>query len=589
MRNKLNLAVKVTEMSTIHNKKVNDEDQDVEWMETSEEREFFNENQSPFSHSNPATGEMSVEEQKRLAKLESSASSNPLPEQYYIDPDRPVSVERPVSDNPGLKAGFVVTAVGGFMGVLTLIWFGFLAPRTATRQTTANPQESPSPRIVEDEAAELRGRLAFQDQQQALQEETPTPRSTPTPTPTPTAKATPTAVSPPETIDPPLPQRVSSPPPSPVQQPEASPPPEAVDPFERWSQLAALGQQRATLETPVEAASSTTEQPTLTTPIEQLTQTTVEQPTLTPVADDAQPSTRTQPDIDNQPIAPTVPTATSRPSLIPQLTPPAYIASTQLSSVLIGSTATISEDGLSPGARGILTRTPVSQSMTGVLAPKEVALGTTAQARVVMPMIWDTSGRNTEGMQRFAIELTEDMKATDDSIALPKGTIFVAETSDVSEGNNLVSASAIAVIYPNDAGEVRQATIPFGSILVRGEDGEALVAESLSDPGSDIAKQDLLVGLLSSLGRIGEIFNQPDIQTRTSSSEDDFDQTTISRSREPQIWAAALEGFFRTTADRLSERSDRAIEELLNRPNVVVLPEGTEVSIVVNSFFRVAR
>jgi hypothetical protein len=494
-----------------------------------------------------------------------------------------------VSDNPGLKAGFVVTAVGGLMGVLTLIWFGFLAPKTTTRQTTANPQETPSPRIVEDEAAELRGRLAFQDQQQALQEETPTPRSTPTPTPTPTAKATPAAISPPETVDPLPPQRVSSPPPSPVQQPESSPPPEPVDPFERWSQLAALGQQRTTLEASVEASSNTTEQPTLTTSTEQSTRTTAEQPTLTPVVDDAQASTQTQSDIDNQPIAPTSPAAaTSQSSLIPQLTPPSYIASTQLSSVLIGSTATTSEDGMSPGARGILTRTPVSQSRIGGLAPKEAVLGTTTQARVIMPMIWDAGGRNAEGMQRFAIELTEDMKATDDSIALPKGTIFVAEASGVSEGNNLVSASAIAVIYPSNTGEIRQETIPLGSILVRGEDGEALVAESLNDPGSDIAKQDLLVGILSSLGRIGEIFNQPDIQTRTS-SDDEFDQTTISRSREPQIWAAALEGFFRTTADRLSDRSDRAIEELLNRPDVVVLPEGTEVSIVVNSLFRVAR
>jgi hypothetical protein len=353
--------------------------------------------------------------------------------------------------------------------------------------------------------------------------------------------------------------------------------------------LAALGQQRTTLETSVEATGNTTERPALTTSTEQSTRTTAEQPTLTPVADDAQASTQTQSDIDNQSIAPTSPAATSQPSLIPQLTPPSYIASTQLSNVLIGSTATTSEDGMSPGARGILTRTPVSQSRIGGLAPKEAVLGTTTQARVIMPMIWDADGRNAEEMQRFAIELTEDMKATDDSIALPKGTIFVAEASGVSEGNNLVSASAIAVIYPSNTGEIHQETIPFGSIVVRGEEGEALVAESLNDPGSDIAKQDLLVGLLSSLSRVGEIFNQPDIQTRTSSSEDDFNQTTLSRSREPQIWAAALEGFFRTTADRLSDRSDRAIEELLNRPDVVVLPEGTKVSIVVNSVFRVAR
>jgi hypothetical protein len=151
------------------------------------------------------------------------------------------------------------------------------------------------------------------------------------------------------------------------------------------------------------------------------------------------------------------------------------------------------------------------------------------------------------------------------------------------------SAVVLAVIYPTRDGRIRQETIPAGSVLIRGEDGEALIARGLNDPGAAIAQQDLLVGILSSLGRVGEILNQPEVETRTAASDDRFAQTIVTRSREPELWAAALEGFFKTTADRLADRSDRAVEELLSRPTVAVLPAGTETSIVINSTFRVAR
>jgi hypothetical protein len=45
-------------------------------------------------------------------------------------------------------------------------------------------------------------------------------------------------------------------------------------------------------------------------------------------------------------------------------------------------------------------------------------------------------------------------------------------------------------------------------------------------------------------------------------------RTTTVESRDPQIWSAVLDGFFSPLAKRMESRSDRATEELLNRPNV---------------------
>jgi hypothetical protein len=110
----------------------------------------------------------------------------------------------------------------------------------------------------------------------------------------------------------------------------------------------------------------------------------------------------------------------------------------------------ISSAEMTPGMIGILNRTPVSQLNQRMGGLSEVALGTSTRARIILPMIWDEGGDTSTGRtvspseNRFAVELTEDMKATNGSVALPVGTILVVRTHSVGWGNNLVSASALA-------------------------------------------------------------------------------------------------------------------------------------------------
>jgi hypothetical protein len=110
----------------------------------------------------------------------------------------------------------------------------------------------------------------------------------------------------------------------------------------------------------------------------------------------------------------------------------------------------MSSADMTPGMIGILNRTPVSQLNQRMGGLSEVTLGTSTRARIILPMIWDEGGNNSTGgtassqENRFAVELTEDMKATNGSVALPAGTILVVRTHSVRRGNNLVSASALA-------------------------------------------------------------------------------------------------------------------------------------------------
>jgi hypothetical protein len=69
----------------------------------------------------------------------------------------------------------------------------------------------------------------------------------------------------------------------------------------------------------------------------------------------------------------------------------------------------------SPGAKGILNRTPQTDSTSQTA---HVPLGTTANGIVSVPLLWDEGSGKQLG-DKFAVTLTDNVTATDGSIAFP--------------------------------------------------------------------------------------------------------------------------------------------------------------------------
>ena len=515
---------------------------------------------------------LTPEEEQQLAGF-NPTTPQLISEEYRLKQDQERAGERPLAERASVRLGSVVAVVGALMGSGAVLWFGFLQPRPPARQAQQSPTPTPTTPPTFDEKAELKSRLAFQDQHQQLQPEpvaqpefSSPPRSAPSRSPAPTP--TPVAVSPPVTVprsEPVVVRQQTLPQSSPVAPPERI---ESIDPHQRWAQLANVGQLRASSGAPEAsktASSNLSDAPS--NPVSLLDQ----QDSVIPVVSIGAAETDSSMRTDSQ-VLPTSSRAASPTELRP----------------------TASSD-MTPGMIGILERTPVTQMGQLMSGFSEVALGTSTKARVILPMIWDEEGKGSTGgivapqENRFAVALTEDMKATNGTVALPAGTILVVRTHSVGQGNNLVSASAIAIVYRDRSGQIRQQTLPLDSLQIRGQENRPLVAQKLNDVGPDIARQDLLIGLLNSLGRMGSIINQPRTQSSTVTSGGGFNQSATTTSAEPQIWAAALEGFFNPIAERMSQRSDQNMQELLQRPNVQFVSEGTEVSVVVNSFLRVSR
>ncbi|MEG4518979.1 MULTISPECIES: hypothetical protein [unclassified Microcoleus] len=602
----------------------------------------FSNSSNGFQAANASNGassngkKLSREEERELAGHDGETDEL-LTSEHRIKQDNEGAETHPVSEKPEVRTFSVLMGTGAVLGILGFFWFVFFAPKPV-RQQAKTPNPKPT-QVSKDESGELKSRLAFQDQQRALEVQPPEPknRSTPASKPTPAPKPAPAArrsqtprpvqnfnPPPPRTVQtipppqPPLPRPAQPPAPPPPRPrptplprpvpppallalrpapPPRSPSPEKVDPYERWAQLASLGQSRGQAIKELNAGGISASSATFPSAIA---------PGMTaasyPAVPPAMPVSAPPPSaVAIAPVAAPVPLSQQQPvPPISQNPQPVLVSSPkspqsaapmqEIPAIAIGAAGSaVNAKVMSPGEAGILNRTTADENTEGSTAMREIAIGSSALAKVIVPMIWDEAGQSpTAG--RFAVQLTEDVIATDGAIALPSGTVLITQVENVTRGNRLVSQSVVALVYPDSAGRIQQVPIPPGYLIVRGTDNQPLIADSLFDRGSEIAKADILVGILGSLGRVGEIINRP-AQENFSQQSGFFGSTAIktTTSREPNILAAALEGFFTPTAQRLRERADRDAQELLKRGNVAIVPEGTQVSVFVNAFVTVQR
>ena len=579
---------------------------------------------------------LSREEERELAGHDGDADEL-LASEHRIKQDSEGAETRSVSEKPEVRTFSVLMGTGAVLGILGFFWFVFFAPKPVRQQAkTANPKPT---QVSEDESGELKSRLAFQDQQRALEVQPPEPknRSTPASKPTPAPKPAPAArrsqtprqvqnfnPPPPRTVQtipppqPPLPRPAQPPAPPPPRPrptplprpvsppallalrpapPPRSPSPEKVDPYERWAQLASLGQSRGQAVKELNAEGISASSATFPSAIAP-GMTAASYPAVPPAMPVSAPPLSA---VAIAPVAAPVPLSQQQPvPPISQNPQPVLVSSPkspqsaapmqEIPAIAIGAAGSaVNAKVMSPGEAGILNRTTADENSEGSTAMREIAIGSSALAKVIVPMIWDEAGQSpTAG--RFAVQLTEDIMATDGARALPSGTVLITQVENVTRGNRLVSQSVVALVYPDSAGRIQQVPIPPGYLIVRGIDNQPLIADSLFDRGSEMAKADILVGILGSLGRVGEIINRP-AQETFSQQSGFFGSTAVktTTSREPNILAAALEGFFTPTAQRLREKSDRNAQELLKRGNVAIVPEGTQVSVFVNAFVTVQR
>ncbi|MCG6138320.1 MAG: hypothetical protein MET45_27475 [Nostoc sp. LLA-1] len=184
----------------------------------------------------------------------------------------------------------------------------------------------------------------------------------------------------------------------------------------------------------------------------------------------------------------------------------------------------------------------------------------------------------TDDGKRYVARLTEDLRDNYGEIAIPSGTLLNLAILSVDE-SHYTQVEVTSIIKDNTEYPINQ-----GTITVQGDGGRPLIAKKFHDKGGEIARSDLTVGLVSGLGKIGEIINQPDIQ---DDIEDELWDGRIRRrtrtdNSRRNIGGAALEGVFGSLRETMSRRAEIATQEALLRPNVWYIPQGTKITFIVN-------
>ncbi len=492
----------------------------------------------------------------------------------------PIRKESPpdVTKNPIVKTLFQAGLVGVAILVGSLMWMMF-----------GSTEKSPEPIALTSEEIEYEQAKKIQELQDALYREraqvavrnlqsplpnegkkkraTPPPQAQkptqqptspptkPSPSPRP-APATAARPSPPRPSPPPSPPRRVAPP-RPVQTPvqssikppsppviQPSPPPptpeEEFDDLSLWSELAALGQVQQTnfqSKTPISQVEQTE------------SQVTEEVGTL---------------EDSNSPIASIVVGNESMPK-------PQNVSQMR--------------DDLTPGMQGIINQT--SDYSDPNYQEVQVAIGTTAEGRVVVPLHWNQEIDGTDGM--FLVELTEPLIASDGTSALEKGTQLIVSVSFISDAGQ-VFQSVMAVVHPDG----RQEAIPITDegyngasitpLILRGKRGEVLIAEKIkgSDAGPGLSS-DIAVGLVAGISEAAENITQPSQQVQTQTTG--LSSTTTAQQNRQEPEAAFIKGLTETLTERMTARLDAAPEEL----KIFQVERGEKVLLFVNGFvtFRV--
>lgn len=211
-----------------------------------------------------------------------------------------------------------------------------------------------------------------------------------------------------------------------------------------------------------------------------------------------------------------------------------------------------------------------------------LVVGQMASGVLVTPLIKEQSdsrngSRNatTDDGRRYVARLTGDLKDNNGQIAVPNGSLLAIELVSVDGANHAI-AQVRSIILNNTEYQIKP-----GAIAVLGHNTQPLIAQKYHDRGGEIARSDLTVGVVSALGKIGEVINQPDTSEEI---EDEFTGRIRSRSsgNRRNLTGALLEGAFGSLSTIIGERARSSTEEIQSRPNIWYIPKDTRVTFLVN-------
>lgn len=205
-----------------------------------------------------------------------------------------------------------------------------------------------------------------------------------------------------------------------------------------------------------------------------------------------------------------------------------------------------------------------------------IRAGTTARATLATSLAWDDSEKSLEDDGGVVIVLDEPIVAADGTVIVPEGSQLIAKVQSLYD-SGLVRLVAVAAIKERD-GERVEIKIPSSAIVVRGVEGQPLIAKQLKSDRSGGFGSDVSRVLIGAARNGASILNRP----RQSSSFSSGGYSSSSQTNDPDFLAGAFEGASETLLDNLEQRNQRSSGQTSRRSSVWVLKAKTKVEVFVS-------
>lgn len=216
----------------------------------------------------------------------------------------------------------------------------------------------------------------------------------------------------------------------------------------------------------------------------------------------------------------------------------------------------------------------------------QVLPGTRVSAELLTPIV---KAQESDASQEVMLVLTQDLLAHGSSaisgevIALPLGTQLLSTIESI-DPTGLVDMRIVSVILPANS-LYTQIKLDENSLQIRGQQGEALIAEELVGNEGDLRRLEIDSALLGAARSVGNILNRPDSQT-TAIGIGGSVSTTNNRS--PNIFGAILEGAASSIIEPRQARIEQQSQDITTSPNIWYVEAGAEVEVLVVNEFQIS-
>lgn len=135
------------------------------------------------------------------------------------------------------------------------------------------------------------------------------------------------------------------------------------------------------------------------------------------------------------------------------------------------------------------------------------------------------------------------------------------------------------------AGGTQTVNLPPGSVLITGQGGNPLIAESRKPGARNSLGDDIEVAAMGALGQVGSLLNRPANESTMTSP---YLSSTNVTNGSTSIVGGILEGGFNALMESTQARQQQRQQEMQQRPNLWFVPAGQTVQVFVNAPVQMA-